>query len=92
MSARVIITALMLALAVGAFWANPLGGGPGVDPLGIVFLALIPLVWFAWPTVRAGFRSAKNESDLPIIRLAGTAMDGLRNLMRKPERHRSSSS
>lgn len=92
MIARIFVTLVAFGFAVSAFWSGALGGGHFLNPIGILLLLLTLVLWFAWPTVREGFRSAKEESDLPIIRLAGTAMDGLRNLMRPAEPHHSSSS
>jgi len=91
MIARILATSVTFGLAVLAFWSDALGGGHFLNPVGILMLLATALVWFAWPTVREGFRSAKEESDLPIIRLAGSAMQGLRDMMRG-EPHRSSSS
>jgi hypothetical protein len=91
MLARVTATLAMLLLALGAFWGNALGAGHVFNPFGILFLLLGALVWFGWDTVRAGFRAARDESDLPIIRLSATAIKGLGELFRPAGRRHSPS-
>src|SRR5262245_66451185 len=70
MIARVFATTIATLLGVYAFWADMLGAGHFLNPFGIMFLLLAGLIWFAWEPIRDGFRSARNESELPISRLA----------------------
>ena len=91
MFARIATTLVMLLLALGAFWGNALGAGHFLNPFGILFVLLGALVWFGWDTVRAGFTAARDESDLPIIRLGATAIKELAELWRPPGRRHSPS-
>jgi uncharacterized membrane protein YbhN (UPF0104 family) len=88
MVARVLITALMLLLAFAAFWGNALDAGYVLNPFGILFLFLSGIIWFNWASVRDGFISAKDESNIPIIRLGSAIIAGLR---RPPAQHHVSS-
>jgi hypothetical protein len=92
MIGRVFATAATFGLAVVAFWSGALGGGHIANPVGIMLLFAAAVAWFAWPTIREGFKAARDESDLPVIRLAGSALAGLRSMMRGREPHRSPSS
>ena len=87
MVARILVTTLTLLLAFYAFWADVLGGGHFLNPSGIAFLILAGFVWFGWETIRAAYRSARDESDVPIIRLGSAIIRGMR---RPPHEHRSS--
>jgi len=77
MIARIFTTTIATLLGVYAFWANILGAGHFLNPFGIMFLLLAGLIWFAWEPIREGFRSAKNESDIPISRLGSTIVKGM---------------
>jgi hypothetical protein len=88
MVVRILVTALMLLLAFAAFWGNALDAGYVLNPFGILFLFLAGVIWFLWPSVRNGFISAKNESNVPIIRLGSAIIAGLR---RPPAQHHVSS-
>ena len=77
MIARMFTTTIATLLGVYAFWANILGAGHFLNPFGIMFLLLAGLIWFAWEPIREGFRSAKNESDIPISRLGSTIVKGM---------------
>lgn len=48
MVARISVTAIMVLLAVYAFWGDALGAGHLFNPFGILFLALTVLVWIKW--------------------------------------------
>lgn len=89
---RAVATAVMLLLAVCALFDNALGAGHFLNPFGILFLLLAGLVWFAWNPIREGFLSAKDESDLPIIRMASKTLAGMAGLSRPPRRRSSPSS
>ena len=66
MISRIFVTLLMLFLTVYAFWGNAFDEGHFFSPLGILFLALTIVIWFKWEIIRDAFRTAKNESTLPI--------------------------
>jgi hypothetical protein len=91
MIARVITAAVTLFLAICAFVGDAPGAGHFFNPLGILFLALTALVWFAWSSVHYGVTSARRESDLPIIRLSAKIVGGMIGLRHGPQRRRSSS-
>ena len=90
MITRSLATIVALLLAVYAFWSNALGAGHLFNPLGIVFIFLAALIWFKWEVIRDAFRSVKDESDLPIIRLSSKVIGGMGSLRRGPPAHRSS--
>src|SRR5262249_56214691 len=77
MITRVLATTIATVLGLYAFWADMLGAGHVLNPFGIMFLLLAGLIWFAWEPIRDGFRSAKNESELPISRLCSTIVKGM---------------
>jgi hypothetical protein len=79
---RVVVTAVVLLLAGFAFWDGALGGGHILNPSGIMCLFLSGAIWFGWKPFRASFLAAKEESNIPIIRLDVTAVKGLGNMMR----------
>jgi hypothetical protein len=62
---RSIASAIMLLLAFGAVFSDPLGSG---YPTGALLLICAALTWFHWDTISEGFRSAKDESNVPIVR------------------------
>jgi hypothetical protein len=82
----------MFLLALYAFWDNALGAGHVFNPFGIMFLFLGGVVWFAWRSIYDGFVSAKNESELPIIRMAAKTIEGMINLTHPPRRRSTRSS
>ena len=88
---RVLVTAGALFLAGYAFWDGVLGGGHVLNPFGIIFLFLSGAVWFGWKAFGESFRSARNESAIPIIRLNSTLIKGLGSLMKPAPRPRQSS-
>ena len=89
MVARVSATAAAAALGIYACWANIFDAGHVLNPFGIMFLLLAALVWFAWEPIREGFRSAKNESDIPISRLGSTIIRGMSSARGQRPRRRS---
>src|SRR5215470_9018291 len=82
---RVFTTIVLAVLGIYAFWGDVLGGGHVLNPFGILFLLLATLTWFGWGPISEGFKSAKNESDLPISRLGSTIIKGMR-VSRRGER------
>jgi hypothetical protein len=74
---RVIATIASVALGVYAFWGDAMGAGHVLNPFGILFLLLAGLIWFAWEPIREGFKSAKDESEMPILRLGSTILKGM---------------
>ena len=89
MVTRIVVTALVLLLAFGAFWGNALGAGYVLNPVGILLLFLAGLIWFMWEPLRDAFITAKEESNIPIIRLGLAIIRGLRPRSRQ---HRTSGS
>jgi hypothetical protein len=95
MIARLAVTAIMLLLAVAAYFSPS-----GCDncqqhlgaPFGIFFAVIAGIIWLGWESFREWFDAAKNESQLPIIRLGSMALGGLALLVRRGPRQRRSSS
>ena len=85
---RVIVTIAALALGIYAFWGDAMGQGHVLNPFGILFLLLAGLIWFGWESIRDGFKCAKNESEMPILRLGSTILRGMRASTRRDERRR----
>lgn len=77
MITRVFATATATLLGLYGFWADVLGAGHFLNPFGIMWLVLAVLIWFGWETIREGFRSVRDESDLPISRLGATIIRGM---------------
>jgi hypothetical protein len=86
-----IATTILLLLALNAFWGNALGAGYLINPFGILFLFLAAVTWFKWEAIREGFRAAKDESNIPIIRLNSKVIGGMFSMRRAPPQRRSSS-
>ena len=83
---RVFVTIVLAVLGIYAFWGGVLDGGHVLNPFGILFLLLATLTWFGWGPIREGFKSAKNESDIPIAaRLGATIVKGMK-VSRRSER------
>jgi hypothetical protein len=88
MIGRSVATAIVLLLALGALFSNPLGIG---YPTAVLLLICVALTWFYWDTISEGFRSAKDESDVPIIRMGAKIIAGMESLRHGAPRRRSSS-
>ena len=88
MMGRSIATAVMVLLALGALFTNPMGIG---YPTGALLLVCAALTWFHWDTISEAFRSAKDESDVPILRMGAKIIGGMEFLLRGLPRRRSSS-
>ena len=91
MIGKLIATTVLLLLALYAFWGNALGAGYLINPFGILFLFLAAGTWFKWEAIREAFSSAKDESDIPVIRLNSKIISGMSSMLRGPPRRRSSS-
>ena len=72
---RVVATAIMLLLALIAFRDDALGSGYIICA---AFVLIAAVTWFKWAPIREAFRSAKDESDVPIIRLSSRIIGGMR--------------
>ena len=88
MVSRVFATIVLAGLGIYAFWGDVLDGGHVLNPFGVLFLLLAALTWFAWGPIREGFKSVKNESDLPISRLGSTIIRGMKVSRRGERPHR----
>ena len=79
---RVLVTATAVLLGLYAFWADILGQGHFLNPCGWIFLVVAVLIWVGWEPLREGFTSAKNESELPILRLGAKIVSGMASVAR----------
>lgn len=80
MMARIVVTTVVFALGVLAFVTDGLGGGHLFNPSGIAFLLLAAFIWLAWEPIRTAFATAKDESNIPIIRLGSAIIRGMRRV------------
>jgi len=91
MIARLTVTAIMLLLAVAAYF-SPSGCDNCQEtlgaPFGIFFAVIAGVIWFGWDIIREGFDAAKGESQLPIIRLASKIIGGMVSLRQGPHQRR----
>jgi hypothetical protein len=88
MKGKSVATAVMLLLAFGAVYGDVLGIG---HPIGLLLLVFAALTWFQWDAISEGFRSARDESNIPIIRLGSKIIGGMAFLRHGSPRRRSSS-
>ena len=88
MLSRLIATAIILLLALGAVFSDALGIGYST---GALLLICAALTWFYWDTISEGFRSARGESNLPILRMGAKIIGGMEFLRHGSPRRRSSS-
>jgi hypothetical protein len=88
MIGRSLVTALFVLLALGAVYTDPMSIG---YQTGLLLLLFAALAWFQWDIISEGFRSARNESNVPIIRMGAKALSGLGSLMHGSSPRRSSS-
>lgn len=87
MIARILATLIVFGLAANAFWSNAIGAGRFFNPFGIFFLLLAAIVWFAWDTIREAFKSVRDESTIPILRMGAKIISGMTSP--KPKQHHS---
>lgn len=92
MITKILVVLGVLGLAFGAFWIDALGGGHFSNPVGIMLVLLALLIWFKWEPLREAFISARDASDIPIIRLGYATIKGMQGLLRPPRPRRSSGS
>ena len=87
MFARLLVTAVTLLLAAGAFFgAAPIPASP-LNPFGILFLAIAGVIWFAWEVIREGFvygaGSGPDGTQLPLVaRFGPVFIKGITNASR----------
>jgi hypothetical protein len=77
MTLKILTTLIILGLGVTAFWSDALGGGLFFNPVGILFLFLAALMWFAWGPINNAFKSVKDESNIPILRMGSKIIGGM---------------
>ena len=87
---RIVATGIVLILSFGEFWRDTMGVRGILNPLGFLFLLVAAIVWFEWDLVRDAFASAKNESNIPIIRLGSNFIKGI-SISQQPHSGRSAS-
>ena len=87
MIGKSLVTGLFVLLALGAVYTDPMSIG---YQTGLLLLLFAALAWFQWDAISTGFRAAKDESNIPIIRLGAKALGGLASLMRGSSPRRSS--
>jgi hypothetical protein len=88
MIGRSIATTILLLLAFGAVFTDALGIG---YPTGALLLICAALTWSYWGTISEGFRSAKDESNVPILRMGAKIIGGMEFLRHGSPRRRSNS-
>ena len=88
MIGRLTATIVMLLLAFGAVLSDALGIGYST---GALLLICTALTWFYWDTISEGFRSARGESNLPILRMGAKIIGGMEFLRHGSPQRRSSS-
>jgi hypothetical protein len=84
---RTFVTTALALLGIYAFWGDALGGGHFLNPFGIMFLLFAALVWFGWQTIREAFKSVKDESNIPILRMGSTIIKGMEAMKRGGHQH-----
>jgi len=92
MVATIFATITASLLGFYAFWGGAVTGDHLLNPFGIMFLLLAGFIWFAWGPIREAFKSAKDQSDLPILRLGSSTIKGMKNMKRDGYEHRRSPS
>lgn len=96
MIGRIIVTGVMLVLAAGAFFgAAPVPASP-LNPLGILFLTIAGVIWFAWEIICEGFAYGAGSGDdgarLPLVaRFGPVFIKGIANAWRTAQPPRRSS-
>jgi hypothetical protein len=88
MFVRIFVTTALAVLGIYAFWSDALGGGHILNPFGIMFLLFAVLGWFGWQTIHEAFKSVKDESTIPILRMGSTIIKGMEDIKRSGYEHR----
>jgi len=88
MFVRIIITTTLALFGIYAFWSDALGAGQILNPFGIMFLLFVALVWFGWQPIREAFKSVKDESNIPILRMGATIIKGMEDIRRNRHEYR----
>jgi hypothetical protein len=88
MTGRLVATTIILLLAFGSVVSDPLGLG---YPTAVLLLICAALAWFYWDTISEGFRSAKDESNVPILRMGAKVIGGMGSFLHGSPRRPSSS-
>ncbi len=88
MFVRIFVTTALAVFGIYAFWSDALGAGHILNPFGIMFLLLAALVWFGWQTIREAFKSVKDESNIPILRMGSTIIKGMEDIKRSGHGYR----
>ena len=88
MFVRIFVTTALAVLGICAFWSDALGAGHILNPFGIMFLLFAALVWFGWQTIREAFKSVKDESNIPILRMGSTIIKGMEDIKRSGHGYR----
>jgi hypothetical protein len=74
---RIFGTTALAVFGIYGFWSDAVGGGHILNPFGIMFLIFSALVWFFWQTIHEAFKLAKDQSNIPIIRMEPTIIKGM---------------
>jgi hypothetical protein len=88
MFARVFVTIVLIAMAIGAFWIDALGAGSHINPFGVLFWFLAIVNWYAWGAMREGWSYGrevmnKDGTNLPLLaRFGPVYIKGIANLWR----------
>jgi arginine exporter protein ArgO len=88
MFVRIFVTTALAVFGIYAFWSDALGAGHILNPFGIMFLLFAALVWFGWQTIREAFKSVKDESHIPILRMGSTIIKGMEDIKRSEHEYR----
>ena len=83
---RLLVTAALAAFGIYGFWDGAVTGDHVTNPFGIMFLLLAALIWLGWKTTTEAFRSVKDESEIPILRLGSTTIKGMLGGKREKQR------
>ena len=85
---RIVATAIVLILAFGALWWGAMDALS--MSIGIILFLFAAIIWFKWDLIRDASATAKNESDVPIIRLGSNMIKGM-SILQQPHSGRSAS-
>jgi hypothetical protein len=88
MFVRIFVTTALAVFGIYAFWSDALGGGHFLNPFGIMFLLFAALAWFGWQTIHEAFKSVKDESNIPILRMGSTIIKGMEDIKRSGHERR----